>query len=297
MRQTTRHLWVLCGGVAALVVGLTAHFPAPALGERFANGAETRLGITLDATRSSFSLTRGIALTGVTAVLSSRDLLLSAKVESLRAAHALTLRGPRRITAIRLVRPELTVVVGAPNDGSRETLDPSSTIAGPAGEDGSPADADETDSTGTQLGDLAIDLERATVEMRAPGADTYPLRATGLDISLPNVGHDRSASSLIHGLAGVGTLDAEELWIGPVLVLDASSRLTLSGGHFLLSDLTFACEGRTFLLPEVDIDFTSDPFSFGTRSNILERVQPDPDEPAEWVPIASLTELDGLCGG
>ena len=75
-----------------------------------------------------------------------------------------------------------------------------------------------------------------------------------------------------------------------------SSELTLGGGHFLLSDLTFVCDGRDFFLSEVDIDFTSDPFSFGTRTNILERVQPDPSAPVEWVPVTSLRELDGRCG-
>ena len=149
---------------------------------------------------------------------------------------------------------------------------------------------------GIQSGNLDIDLELAIIEVRSPGADTYSLRATGLDVALRNVSHDGSAPSLVHALVGAGTLNARELWLGSALVEDASSELTLGGGHFLLSDLTFVCDGRDFFLSEVDIDFTSDPFSFGTRTNILERVQPDPSAPVEWVPVTSLRELDGRCG-
>lgn len=149
---------------------------------------------------------------------------------------------------------------------------------------------------GGQSGNLKIDLELAAIEIGTPGADTHPLRASGLNVSLRNVSHDGSAPSLVHALVGTGTLGADQLWIGSALVEDASSELTLGGGHFVLSELTFMCDGRSFFLSEVDIDFTSDPFSFGTRSNILERIQPDPSAPAEWVPVTSLTELDGLCG-
>lgn len=295
MRSTKRHLWGFGGAAGALaLVGVTAYFPAPSLGEEFAKRAEDRLGITLDVSRSSFSLTRGIALKEVTASASGRNLVLSAEIDRLVATPQLTLRGPRRIETIRLIRPDLTAVVGEQPHESREAIETPLERLDP-GTDGSAKSAAAMDDHGGQLGDMAIYLERGTIEIGTPRANTYPLRADGLDIELRHVRHDRSARSLVHALAGVGTLRAAELWIGPVLVMNASSQLTLGDGHFLLSDLAFGCGERHFLLPEVDIDFTSDPFSFGTRGSILERVQPGPDGAGEWVPLASLTELDGLC--
>lgn len=277
-----------------VAVGVTAYFPAPTLGEAIARQAEARLGITLEPASASFSLTRGIRLEGVTAAASSRTLVLSAEIDSLVAAHELSFRRPLRINTIRLVHPTVTVIVGERPDRPRAPLD--STPSPPEHEgNSSPAGPDGADKRGLQFDDLGIDLERAVIEVRAPGAGTYPLRATGLDVVLRDVIHDGSAQSLVHALVGTGTLRARELWIGPVLVVDASSGLSLGGGHFLLSDLTFWCGGRHFFLSEVDIDFTSDPFSFGTRSSILERLTSDPNAPEEWVPIASLMELDGVC--
>ena len=298
-----RYLWPLGGVVVGSLmgVGVTAHFPAPTLGEEFGRQAEARLGITLDVSSSSFSLTRGILLEGVTARASSRNLVLSADIGSLAATHALSFRRPLRIKKIRLVEPVLTATVG---ERPARSSGPSNVVPGPpAHERRRPRETRVwADSQGIQFADLVIDLEFAVIEIRAPGADTYPFRASGVDITLRDValsdeGRSRSAPSLIHALFGTGTLSARELRLGPVLMVDASSELSLGGGHFLISNLTFWCAGRNFFLSEVDIDFTSDPFSFGTRSSILERLQPDPSTPAEWVPIASLTELDGLCDG
>ena len=294
MQIRGRHLWTLGGVVSFVAVGVTAYFPAPTLGEAIVRQAEARLGITLELASASFSLTRGIRLEGVTAEASSRTLVLSAEIDSLVAAHELSLRRPLRINTIRLVHPTLTAIVGERPDRPREPLD--STPSPPEHErDSSPEGPDGADIRGLQFDDLGIDLERAVIEVRGPGAGTYPLRATGMDIVLRDVIHDGSAASLVHALVGTGTLRARKLWIGPVLVVDASSGLSLGGGHFLLSDLTFWCGGRHFFLSEVDIDFTSDPFSFGTRSSILERLKSDPNAPEEWVLIASLMELDGVC--
>ena len=290
-----RHLWV--GGVvsgALVAIGVTVYFPANTLGEEFGRRAEARLGITLSASSSSFSLTRGIVLEGVTANGSSKNLVLSAEIGRLVVTHELSLQRPLRIKTIRLVRPTLTAIIGERGDWPRRPPDSIPDLPQPE-ERRSPEGSDVAE-LGIQSGNLDIDLELAIIEVRSPGADTYSLRATGLDVALKNVSHDGSAPSLVHALVGAGTLNARELWLGSALVEDASSELTLGGGHFLLSDLTFVCDGRDFFLSEVDIGFTSDPFSFGTRTNILERVQPDPSAPVEWVPVTSLRELDGLCG-
>ena len=283
--------------VCSLVtVGVTARFPAPTLGEEIGRQAEARLGITLEASSSSFSLTRGIVLEGVTVRASSRNLILSADIGSLIATHELSFRWPLRIETIRLIEPVLTATVGERPDRSRRR--PDSIPGPPARKRRRPREAsDGAGSEGMQFGDLEIALELAEIEIRAPGADTYPFRASGVDIALRDVTRSRSAPSLVHALIGTGTLRARELRLGPVRMVDASSELSLGGGHFLISGLTFWCAGRYFFLSEVDIDFTSDPFSFGTRSNILERVQPDPDAPAEWVPITALTVLDRFCDG
>ena len=297
-----RHLWAVGGVVAGslVAIGVTAHFPARTRGEELGRQAEARLGVTLRASSASFSLTRGIVLEGVTANASSRNLVLSAEIGSLVATHDLSLRRPLRIETIRLVRPTVTATIGERQDRPRRLSN--SIPDAPEDEEREREERrfaegmDGAELQGIQPGNLGIDLELAVIEVKSPGADTYPLRATGLDIALRNVRHDGSAPSLVHALVGAGTLDAQELWIGPVRLVDASSELSLGEGHFLISDLTFWCGERNFFLSEVDIDFTSDPFSFGTRSNILERVQSDSNAPAEWVPIAALTELDRLCG-
>ena len=291
-----RHLWAVGGVVAGslIAIGVTAHFPARTLGEELGRQAKAQLGVTLKASSSSFSLTRGILLEGVTASASSGNLVLSAEIGRLVATHDLSLRRPLRIETIRLVRPTVTAIIGERQDRPRR---PSNSIPDTTEDEErrSAQGLDGAELQGIQSGNLGIDLELAVIEVRSPGADTYPLRTTGLDIALRNVRHDGSAPSLVHALVGAGTLSAQELWIGPVRLVDASSELSLGGGHFLISDLTFWCGKRNFFLSEVDIDFTSDPFSFGTRSNILERVQSDSKAPAEWVPIAALTELDRLC--
>ena len=171
-------------------------------------------GLTLELASASFSLTRGIRLEGVTAEASSRTLVLSAEIDSLVAAHELSLRRPLRINTIRLVHPTLTAIVGERPDRPREPLD--STPSPPEHErDSSPEGPDGADIRGLQFDDLGIDLERAVIEVRAPGAGTYPLRATGMDIVLRDVIHDGSAASLVHALVGTGTLRARKLWIGP----------------------------------------------------------------------------------
>ena len=252
-------------------------------------------GITLELASASFSLTRGIRLEGVTAEASSRTLVLSAEIDSLVAAHELSLRRPLRINTIRLVHPTLTAIVGERPDRPREPLD--STPSPPEHERDSspegPEGPDGADIRGLQFDDLGIDLERAVIEVRGPGAGTYPLRATGMDIVLRDVIHDGSAASLVHALVGTGTLRARKLWIGPVLVVDASSGLSLGGGHFLLSDLTFLVRGKT-LLPVGKSILISPP----TRSRLAPGAVSSnassliPNAPEEWVLIASLMELE-----
>ena len=140
--------------VCSLVtVGVTARFPAPTLGEEIGRQAEARLGITLEASSSSFSLTRGIVLEGVTVRASSRNLILSADIGSLIATHELSFRWPLRIETIRLIEPVLTATVGERPDRSRRR--PDSIPGPPARKRRRPREAsDGAGSEGMQFGDV-----------------------------------------------------------------------------------------------------------------------------------------------
>ena len=284
-------------GVAILAaVGVVIRVPTPSLGENFGRRVEERLGITLTASRSSFSVTRGMLLEGVRVVASQERMTLSAEIDQLVARHRLSLQWPPRVERIRLIRPTLIAVVGEQGGGAAGQTRSQSESSEPA-EQAPVEDAPGAGVMGAPSGTLGIDIELAIIELSAPGANAFPLEADGLDVVLTNVGHDAGAQSLLEGLGGAGTVSARQLGIGGVTVSDASGALTLGGGHVVFSELTFWCDGKEYLLPEVDIDFTSEPFSVGTRSNILERVESEDDAPAEWVPVVSLTRLDGLCDG
>lgn len=296
MRVRQKLQLAFIGAAILATIGVVVRVPVPSLGEDFGRRVEEGLGITLTASRSSFSVTRGMRLDSVKVVASHERMTLSAEIDQLVARHRLSLRWPPRVERVRLVRPALTAVVGEQGGGAAGQTRSPSALSGPA-EQAPAEDATGAGVVGAPPGTLVIDLELATIEISAPGANARPFKADGLDVRLTNVGHDAGAQSLLEGLGGAGTISARQLRIGGVTVSDASGALTVGAGHFVFSELTFWCDGKEYLLPEVDIDFTSEPFSFGTGSNILERIQSQDDAPAAWVPVTFLTSLDGLCRG
>ena len=284
----------LAGGLAAL--GAIMPFPASSLGEEISRRAESRLGIDVDAGSTTLSLTRGLALHDVTARVSTNGLDVSARIERVVAVPNFTIRGPRHIEALRLIRPTVTVVVGE-RPADRRT--PAS-VPAPAPRESATPDADVEVSEPTDLSfggveGLHIELSLADLEVRSPETNALPFRAVGVNINLEAVSHNLSASSLLHGLAGHGTMTSRELWIGPVVVVDVASPVTLGGGHFHLPALTFWCSDRNLLLRDVDIDFTTEPFVLGTPGTVSERRRTDQAASAEWVPIGPFSELDRLC--
>lgn len=291
----------MTGGALGLLIaaGAVVPFPAASLGEEIRRTAESRLGVSLEMASTTLSLTRGLALRDAVARLSTDQLDLTARIDRVVATYALSLRKPLRVGAIRMIRPTVAVMVGARSADPRASVSlPKAATREEAGA-GPDVDIDALGASSVAFGGadgVRVDLTLADLEVRSPGTNAFPLRVLGTTIELTGVSHDQTSSSLLHGLGGRGTMTARELWIGPMVMVDASSAITMGGGHLFLSDLTFWCDGRHFLLREVDIDFTADPLSLATPGSISERRRPGPSDPAEWIPIGSPTELDRLCG-
>lgn len=299
MMRANRRVWIGAGLAMAIGGGALVPFPASSLGDEISQAAETRLGLRLQAGSTTVSLTRGLTLRDVTAGVSTGGLDLTARIERVVASHALSVRAPRRIEAIRILRPTVTVIVGPPSSSVQSTMrhrDPP-----PGATTGVAPDTEPDDGASAALifsgpEGLRVSVMLADVDVRSPETNAVPFQALGTDLELETVTYDESAPTLIRGLSGQGTMNSRELWIGPVVVVDAASPVTMAGGRILLSSLTFWCDGRHLRLRDVDLDFTTDPFSLGTPGTVSERRRADADTPLAWAPAGSLTDLDRLCG-
>ncbi len=141
---------------------------------------------------------------------------------------------------------------------------------------------------------MAFDLIGASIDARLPTDSSSALKAIALDVSLDGVGKNRVAAPLFQGLFGSGQFRADELWLGRIRLMRPRGEVEIADGHVFISRLRFACDNSDLFLPELDIDFNSEPFSFGTSSDVFER-RSDGGSPDEWQPVTSFALLNRMC--
>ena len=282
------------GGVllAAAGAGLFVGFPARGMAGELARQAQERLGVRLTVGTASFSVVRGLQFDDVTATATSERLMLTAQIERLHLQHQLSPATRVRVKRIVLLNPSIDLTIG-----QRQASDER-----PATADTTPADKElvrpdgpnRTPTSFLRFDGTSVDLTGASVEARPPRGSAYPLRAIALNVSLDGVGRRGAAPSMLQGLFANGQFNAAEFWLGRVRLQRARGDLTMDNGHVLISGLLFRCDDSELFLPELDIDLTSEPFSFGTASNVYERAATN-TSPDDWVPITSFARLNRMC--
>jgi hypothetical protein len=290
MHLRSRSLSVAGGLLLAVAaVGLVARFPVPAVADELARQARQRLGVLLQPGAASFNVVGGLRVDDVVVSATGERLILSAQVERLVLQHRLSPSAALEITRIVLHEPSIDLTVGrrpAPDGPPPGPVAPST--------DAAAAVVVQTGGSFLRFDGASVEVTGATVDARLPTSDAYPIGATALDASLADVRWNPAAPSLLHRLSGTGHFSADELLLGRARVTSAGGDLTIGDGLVRIERLIFACGDSSFLLPELEIDFTADPFSLGTGSNVFER-PPDSASPDDWTPVTSFARLSEIC--
>ena len=289
--------WLLTGGLLLAVAGvaLFGRFPVSGVADELSGWVEARLCVRLETGAASFNLLRGLRVDDVVARATSERLILAANIDRLVLQHQRSPSTSLRIRRIVLHDPSIDLTIGRQTAVEERAPNPDDApIDESAAASVAPDPPEQTRTSFLRFDGASIKIVGASIAARLPTSNAYPLAATALDASLADVAWNRTAPSLLHRLSATGRFSAEELWLGRVRVRRARGDLTMGDGHVLIDRLMFTCDDSDFFLPELDIDFSSDPFSLGTSSNVFAR-PPDSASPDDWSPVTSFALLGELC--
>lgn len=236
----------------------------PELGDAILARARDVTGLSLRAGSSRFSLRRGLSLEGVEASsrFPSGRYRVSAKAVVLRSRPSTLVSGRLQLSDVLLEEPGIDVVLGLPSNPSPSLVPDREPSAEPArSTDTAGSDWLPVLLTRVEVEVTAVELRGGTLVVRDRRREQNRLYLSKLNVRFANVGHDRRALTLIHGLSADGRFDIGELRLETTELSDIGGELAVERGRFSMDSLALTTALGRFQ-GNVSLDFNVIPFRY-----------------------------------